>query len=212
LTGKEIACSLTHVAVQLEKKAMSTIAAKREITPAELLARPDAADFELVDGELLERNVSVLSSQVEGIVHNKLFNFSREKDCGEVWPSSNGYQCFPDAPKKVRRPDVSFVRRERFSPEYFREGFLTIHPDLAVEVVSPNDTAYEVDEKVEEYLAAGVSLVWVVNPETRIVEVHRKDRTVTKLYENDELSGEDILPGFHCQVASLFPAIEATTK
>lgn len=83
-------------------------------------------------------------------------------------------------------------------------GFLRIAPDLAVEVVSPNDTVYEVDEKVEELLAAGVRLVWVLNPETRIVEVHRLDGTVSKLHVADELSGEDVLPGFTCPVAELF--------
>jgi len=100
------------------------------------------------------------------------------------------------------------VRRERFSPEHLLEGFLRIHPDLAVEVLSPNDTAYEIDEKVEEYLAAGVPLVWVVNPEKRIVEIHRKDGTVSKLRSTDEISGEDVLPGFRCPVAAFFPPAE----
>ena len=184
---------------------MSIVTAKQEITPEQLLARSDANAFELVDGELVERNVCVLSSLVEGITYARLFAYSEANDSGPVWPGSNGYQCFPDAPNKVRRPDVSFVRRERFSVEHFRNGWLTIHPDLAVEVLSPNDKVYEVDEKIEEYLAAGVPLVWVINPETRIVEVHRKDGTVSKLYAHDELSGEDILPGFRCQVGSLFP-------
>jgi Uma2 family endonuclease len=184
---------------------MSTVEAKRTYTPQDLLRMPDSVHFELVDGELVERNVSVLSSLVEGLVYNKLQNHSQAHNAGHVWPGTLGLQCFPDAPNKIRKPDSSFVPKERFASEHLAEGFLSIAPDLAVEVVSPGDLAYEVDEKVEEYLAAGVSLVWVINPETRIVEVHRKDGSVSKLREVDELTGENVLPGFRCRVAELFP-------
>jgi Uma2 family endonuclease len=80
------------------------------------------------------------------------------------------------------------------------EGHCPIAPDLAVEVVSPNDTAYEIDEKVREFLDAGVPLVWVVNPEQRTVEIHRANGFGTILRENDEISGEDVIPGFRCRV------------
>ena len=79
-----------------------------------------------------------------------------------------------------------------------------IAPNLAVEVVSPNDLVYEIDEKVEEYLEAGVELVWVVNPVTRTVRVHRADRPGVTLREMDELTGDDLLPGFRCRVSDLF--------
>jgi Uma2 family endonuclease len=184
---------------------MSTIASKREITPAELLAMPDEAKFELVDGELVERNVSVLSSLVEFLIISQLDAYRLATQAGLIWPSSLGYQCFPDAPNKVRRPDVSFVRRERFAQKHMQEGYLTIRPDLAVEVISPNDKAYEVDDKIEEYLAAGIPLIWIVNPQTRIVDVYRQDGTVSRLHERDELSGEDVLTGFHCPVKAIFP-------
>ncbi len=74
-----------------------------------------------------------------------------------------------------------------------------------VEVVSPNDLYSEVEEKVLEYLKAGVSLVWVVDPEVRVVRVHRADFTSAFLTENDSLSGEDVLPGFLCRVGALLP-------
>jgi Uma2 family endonuclease len=184
---------------------MSTITSKREITPVELLAMPDAAMFELVDGDLVERNVGVLTSFVEGLIFRVLDAYCVASQAGLVWPSSLGYQCFPGATNKVRRPDVSFVRGERFAPEHMQEGFLTIRPDLVVEVISPNDKAYEVDDKIEEYLAAGVPLIWIVNPQTRIVEVHRLDGTVSRLHTRDELTGEDVLPGFHCPMEAIFP-------
>jgi Uma2 family endonuclease len=188
---------------------MSTTAQKKT-TPADLLAMPDSHQFELVDGELVERNVSVLSSLVASIILRLLGNYSEEKSLGIVLCGSNGYQCFPNARDKVRKPDVSFVRRERFSPDHLREGWLSIRPDLAVEVVSPNDTAYELDQKIEEYLAVGVPLVWVVNPETRIVKIHRQDGTVSKLHADAELTGENVLPSFQCKVESLFPAVKSS--
>jgi Uma2 family endonuclease len=185
---------------------MSTIEARRTYTPQDLLALPDANAYELVDGELVERNVSVLASLVEGIVFNLLLVHIRSHQLGWIWPSSLGYQCFPDAPNKVRRPDVSFVGRERMTTAHLAEGHLSIPPDLAVEVLSPNDLAYEIDEKVEEYLRVGVRLVWVINPESRLVRVHRLDGSVTSLRAQDELGGEDVLPGFRCRVNDLFPS------
>lgn len=183
---------------------MATAATTHAVTPQELLAMPDAKCFELVDGELVEKNVSVLSSLVEGIVYRRVADYCDAHQAGEVWPGTLGLQCFSDAPNRISRPDVTFVRKDRFKPAYFPDGYLTIAPDLVAEVVSPDDTAYEMDEKVEQYLAAGVALVWVVNPETKIVEIHRKDGSVTKLHVHEQLAGEDVLPGFGCPVQTLF--------
>jgi Uma2 family endonuclease len=83
-------------------------------------------------------------------------------------------------------------------------GYDDIPPDLVVEVLSPRDIATELDQKVEEFLRAGVRLVWVVNPDTRTVRIHRLDGSISGLHETDELSGEDVLPGFACPVAALF--------
>ena len=83
---------------------------------------------------------------------------------------------------------------------------MTIAPDLAVEVTSPTDTVYELEEKVEEYLRAGVRLVWVIHPEVHAIQVIRGDGSGYRLRAGDELSGEEVVPGFRCPVASLFPA------
>jgi Uma2 family endonuclease len=84
------------------------------------------------------------------------------------------------------------------------EGHMILAPDLVVEVVSPNDLVYRVDEKVEEWLGAGVPLIWVVNPIARTVRVYRADGTGPFLREKDELSGEGIVPDFRCQIRELF--------
>ncbi len=183
---------------------MSTVVEKT-YTPADLLAKPDAEGYELVDGRLVERNVGVLSSWVGGRLHRFIDVFIDEQDLGWAWPGDQGYECYLDSPGKVRKPDVSFIRLERMPQGPTSEGYITIPPDLAVEVLSPNDLAYEVENKVVEYLAAGVLLVWVINPETRTIHIHRHDGSVGWLREEDELSGEDVLPGFRCPVSSLFP-------
>jgi Uma2 family endonuclease len=184
---------------------MSTVDEKA-YTPADLLAMPDAVCFELVDGRLVERNVSALSSWVGGRLHRLIDVFVDENRLGWAWPTDQGYECYPDSPGKIRKPDVSFIRRERMPEGRTSEGYITIAPDLAAEVLSPNDLAYEVELKVVEYLSAGVRLVWVINPEMRSVHIRRADGSVAWLREADELSGEDVLPGFRAQVSSLFPS------
>jgi Uma2 family endonuclease len=178
---------------------------EKAYTPEDLLAMPDRKSYELVDGHLVERNVSVLSSWVGTRMCRVVDIFVEEHGIGWVWGADLGYVCFPNAPGKVRKPDVSFVRKERLPEGLTSEGYLYIPPDLAVEVISPNDLAYEVDHKVDEYLGAGVPLIWVINPEARTVFIYRRDLSITRLREQDELSGEDILPGFRCHVSTIFP-------
>ncbi len=162
------------------------------------------AGYELVDGELVERVMGAEASWVAGKLHSLLEAYGESSKSGWSFVADLGYRCFDGRPKLVRKPDVSFVRRERL-PGGLPKGDLRIPPGLAVEVVSPNETVYELDEKVEEYLAVGVPLVWVVNPQTRTVIVHRPDGRLTKLREADELSGEDVLPGFRCAVRDFLP-------
>lgn len=184
---------------------MSAVAEKTEITPEDLIAMPDEKDYELVDDQLVERYVSQLSSWVGCKIIFLLGFYLEENPIGQVFGSENGFQCFPDAPRKVRKPDVSLIKNERLPENWQAVGYSRVCPDLAVEVVSPNDLAVEVDEKLREYLKAGVPLVWVVYPEIRTVRVHRLDFSSAYLTENDVLSGEGVLPGFACRVGALFP-------
>ena len=180
-------------------------------TPEDLLAMPDGVGYELVDGHLVERNVGAVSSLVSAKLCQHLGNFNDERAIGWVFGIDSGYRCFPDAPNKVRKPDASFIRLERLPAEALPEGFLTIPPDLAAEVVSPNDLAYEIDRKVFEYLKAGVRLVWVINPALRSARIYRADGSISGLTEDDELDGEDVLPGFRRLLRDIFPPLPPPT-
>ena len=180
---------------------------KTRYTPEDLLAMPNGKDYELVNGRLVERNMGAESSWIGGRIYLRLSIFCDEHHLGWVWPADNGYQCFAHAPKLVRRPDVSFIRAGRLPGDALPSGFVRIAPDLAVEVVSPNDLAPELDEKLEDYQKAGVRLVWVIYPESRTVSVYRGDGSASRLHQDDVLSGEDVIPGFRCEVGSLFPPI-----
>ena len=178
------------------------------ITPESLLRMPDGKNYELIDGELVERKMSVLSGVVASRTNRLLGNYCEERNLGWVMDSEVGYQCFPWKPDRVRRADVSFISGQRYSLDQLsREGYSTVCPDLAVEVISPNDLANELDEKLEDYLRAGVKLIWVINPETRTLQVYYPDGTSRRLHEADEVTGDEVIPGFRCSVATLFPAV-----
>lgn len=186
---------------------MSTAITPIGFTPEDLLEMPEGDLYELVDGRLVERDMGAKSSWVGGRLYRRLSDFSDGNKLGWVWPADNGYQCFPKKPTKVRRPDVSFIRFGRLPGEQLPEGFIRIAPDLAAEVISPNEMAYELDEKIQEYQEAGVRLIWVVNPHSRVVWVHRTDGTIQKLTDRDELNGEDVVPGFRCPVRDVLPPV-----
>ena len=107
-------------------------------------------------------------------------------------------------PPTVREPDLAFLAREHLPSEGPPRGFWTMAPDLAVEVVSPSNTATEIREKVLQYLRAGSRLVWVVDPDTRSVAAYRSRQDVQLLTENDVLDGADVVPGFRLDVSEIF--------
>lgn len=186
---------------------MSMATAKTQYTPQDLLTMPDGDRYELVDGHLVEIKVSVWSSYVAGSIYCTLHTYCEKDRLGWVLPGGTAYQCFAAFQNMVRKPDVSFVCLSRMTVQQAQaEGHCPVVPDLVVEVLSPNDLVYEVDQKVRQYLDAGVRLVWVVNPEQRTVEVHRVAGTGTILRENDEVTGEDVVTGFRCRVSDFFVA------
>ena len=187
---------------------MTTVTPRTLFTPDDLLKVPEAVNYELVDGRLVERNMGMESSKIAARILFLIALYLHDRRIGELFGADASYQCFPDAPGKVRKPDVSFVRSERLPGNRVPQGHCPVAPDLAVEVVSPGDLAYEVEEKVTEYLGAGVPLVWVVHPPTRTVRIHRPRTSpqgrVSDLTETDTISGEGVLPGFSRPVADFF--------
>lgn len=184
---------------------MSAVISEPVYLPEDLLRLPDQGKgFELVDGRLVEKKMGGFASWVAAQITFLLIASGQKLGLGWVLESEGSYQCFPDDSRKVRKPDVSFIRRGRLPDERIPDGHVRIAPDLAVEVISPDDTAYEVDAKVEEYLAAGVPVVWVVNPNARIVRVYRADGGTERLAGDDILTIPELIPDFRCRVAELF--------
>lgn len=175
-----------------------------EHTPEELLEREDGHRYELIDGRLIERHMGAESSEVAATVIHRVREHARARKLGKVFATDCGYQIFPDEPRRVRYPDMSFVAHGRFPDDRTPAGHVTIPPDLAAEVVSPNDTAEEVEAKRIQFLKAGTRLLWVIYPQSRTVHVYRLDGSCAVLAEGDTLSGEDVLPEFSCRVAELF--------
>ncbi|HSU66548.1 MAG TPA: Uma2 family endonuclease [Tepidisphaeraceae bacterium] len=184
---------------------MTLAAAPKTYTPEEFLNLPDSVGYELVDGQLVERHVSEKSSGIGAYIIYLLTVDAEKTREAKVYGADLSYQCFPDDPGMLRRPDVSLVRRSRLA-ELDNPGTMPLPADLVVEVLSPNDLAYDVDRKIELYLEAGFGLVWVVNPEMKVVTVHRPDGSVSRLHEKDEITGESALPSFRRKVAEFFPS------
>ncbi len=178
---------------------------RTEISPEDLLLIDDRPMPELVDGELLERgDMGQQSEEIATLLCHYLLIFVLEGKLGRVIGGQGGYQIFPDDPRKVRVPDVSFTRMDRLPGGRVPTGHGRVAPDLVVEVNSPNDLASEVERKIADYLAAGIALIWVLDPPTQSIRVIRPDGTGQRLTIKDTLDGEDVLPGFRCEVAKLF--------
>jgi Uma2 family endonuclease len=162
----------------------------------------DGARRELVRGEVIE---SMPPGGVHGAIAVALATMLR------AWVGATGGYVGVEAgyvlarnPDTVRGPDVSYVRADRIPPGGVPEAFWPMAPDLAVEIVSPGETADEVRAKVRDYLAAGTPLVWTIYPRTREVVVHTSDGLARAYSDSDVIEHPDVLPGFTCPVAELF--------
>lgn len=175
------------------------------------IARPEDLEliidgdlYEFVDGMPVEKHMGAESDEIGSGLISLLLPFCRANKLGRVYGAATGYRCFPNDRTQLRKPDVSFVATGRLPNDKTPEGDITIAPDLAVEVVSPNDTYEEVQAKVMDYKAAKVRLIWVISPKAKTVLVRRLDGTCAEVGADGELSGEDVVAGFVCKVADLF--------
>jgi Uma2 family endonuclease len=109
-------------------------------------------------------------------------------------------------PDRVVGPDAVFIAKASCPPQLSPEGYLLTIPELVVEVRSKNDSQPEIDEKVRDYLAAGVVLVWVADPAARTVTAHRAGQPAVVFGPTDALTADPVIPGFSVPVAELLPA------
>jgi Uma2 family endonuclease len=135
-------------------------------------------------------------------IDRRLGTFVETNKLGTVCCNDTGFITERD-PDTVRGADVAFWTKEKL-PE-LPKVYIEVLPDLAVEVVSPDDHFSRIQKKVLHYLTKGVRLLWVVDPEDRSITVYRPDKPLRILGESDTLSGEEVLPGFTCRVVDLLP-------
>ena len=172
------------------------------LEPDDLLLMPDG--YEVVDGEPVEKKMGAKADWIGTALIGLLQPFCRANTLGLVFGADTGYVCFPADPKQMRKPDVSFVAAGRLAGGTPPDGYVKLAPDLAVEVISPNETYEEVQVKIGDYKSAKVKLIWVISPKTKTALIRRADGTCAEIGEAGELSGEDVVPGFACKLAELF--------
>ena len=175
-------------------------AARRNWSDEELLAIVGEGKHELVDGEL--RTVSPASGRHGYIalrLGGLLMAFVTERRLGYAFDGQTGFR-FSDG--NLRSPDLSFVTAAKL-PEGVPAGFLHVVPDLAVEVLSHTERAGDVAHKVAEYLAVGVRLLWIIDPDRRSAVVYRPGTVPRTVRDDGVLDGEDVVPSFKCPLSLL---------
>jgi Uma2 family endonuclease len=177
---------------------MSTLATKR-LTADEFFDLPEPIDGskeELVKGEVVTMPAPTFKhGEVQGNVYFAIKSFAKSTRLGRVVVESGvPTERDEDEGDTVRGPDVSYYSKER----------LPLGQDLCVEVLSPSNTKRELREKIKEYFAAGVRMVWIVEPEDRSVTVMTQPGQGQAIYEPGELLGGEVLPGFSCPISELF--------
>jgi len=182
---------------------MSTTTVKL-ITAEEFGKMPEPIDGskeELVKGVIVTMPPPKgLHGIIQAKILRKIGNFVEDRNLG--WVVAESGTILERDPDTVRGPDVAFysITRQPTPPDDYFE----IAPDLVVEVLSPDDRRVKVREKIRQYVAAGVKLVWLVDPDLRIVTVYRGSLRGVEHDETDTLDGGDVLPEFSCKVADFF--------
>ncbi|MBX9628560.1 MAG: Uma2 family endonuclease [Gemmataceae bacterium] len=191
---------------------MSAATATKLLTAEEFARLPDPPDGskqELVKGEVVTMPPpSFAHGKVQGNVYYALETHNRARSAGHVTVES-GLVTERDS-DTVRGPDVAFWSFERVPAGHDPGVYPAVAADLVVEVLSPGNTRRQVRDKLREYFAAGVRLVWVADPDDRSVTVYTRPGGGTVLWEDDTLTGGDVLAGFTCPVAEFFRGVPVT--
>ena len=196
------------IAVPREEPLIST-ARTAPVTATELPALSSRLSIEAKRTELVRGDLTVMTpaggrhGQVAHRVGLVIGNHVLDRNLGRVFAAGTGFLLQRD-PDTVRAPGVAFVAGERLGTGQVPTGFLEMAPDLAVEVVSPGDSAAAVQAKVDDWLAAETRLVWVVDPGTRSVAVHRPGGAAAVVPEAGTLDGVPVFSDFSVRVRDLF--------
>jgi Uma2 family endonuclease len=176
------------------------------ITANDLLALPTGMGkrYELITGELREMSPSGWRhGEVVDNVQALLSSYIRTHKLGRGFGAETGFLIARD-PDTVRAPDFAFIAEEHLPNEKPTEAFWPGAPELAVEVLSPSDRTGEVNEKINAWLAAGSTAVWVIDPQLQTVTIYRSRTDIQIKTAGDTLEGATLVPGFTCPVSELF--------
>jgi Uma2 family endonuclease len=160
--------------------------------------------YELIEGVLVEMSPAGFEhGVVAAIIIYFLTAYAKQTRFGVVLSSETGYRTRKDD-KTVRAPDASFMSYTKIPADKKPRNYSDIAPDLVVEVVSPNDSAAEIEAKTQEWLDFGVSMVWVAYPGSNRLHIHRAGQDIKVLSEHDSVDSGDVLPGFSVRVVQFF--------
>jgi Uma2 family endonuclease len=173
----------------------------------ELSRRPEneGKRFELSEGIVIEMSpAGGKHGGIAGHWFGYVWTEVTKYDLGYVTAAETGYVLFknPSGKDTVRAPDVGFVAKARL-PDGLPDGYVPLAPDLAVEVVSPNDEAEEIQSKLNDYLTYGTRMVVFTYPKTKTVNVYSQD-SIRILHLDDTFDGGDILPDFTLPLKAVF--------
>ena len=180
--------------------------AKHGLLTAEDLLRLDSQGVkgELIKGVLYERMPSgVRHGEIAMALGSEIRVFVRPRRLGRVGGTDSGVLLERD-PDTVREPDVFFVSAERLPLNVEVSGYCEVVPDFVAEIRSPSDSLAEFNAKIAMWLGEGARLVLAIFPATRTARVHRPDGSTLDLAQDDAFDGEDVLPGFTCQLRDIF--------
>ena len=184
-------------------QAVLDLDATRLVTGEELAATGDLSRCELIEGRIAPKSpTGDKHGSYEGNFYAALRAFAQMRRLGKVRVGEVGIYTGRQ-PDTVRGADVLFISNERYAQKK-SSSYLDVAPELVVEILSPGDSWSEVMQKLREYFAIGVRLVWVADPQVRCVYAYRSLTDVREFAENDELPGDELLPGFAVKVAALF--------
>lgn len=175
------------------------------MTAEQLAALPDdGCRYELVQGELhMMSPAGGQHGRVAWRLGMLIGAFVDQRELGAVYAAETGFLISRD-PDTVRAPDLAFVANEGLRRIEDPTRFVPFAPDLAAEVISPNDSFSAVEEKARCWLDAGTKAVLLVDPQNRTVHVYQRCAPIVVLRDDQELEVDEILPGWRIAVAELF--------